>query len=847
MATAHDPVGFAAHFNNQLNWTHDDLYRWSLAQAEQCITAQAPITDETFAIAPSGNTPDAALARATDPAFWRKAAGRALRRKLSQLAQHRQEVGGATGQKYVSRRNAQWFQEAKERQAEWSAGSVILEKSQRQEALPLSAVMQTPEKLWAKTYTFIKGLQTVAVEDHSYQWFMATITLPGEFHANPVRGKNSWNGASPLEGYQVLTEGLKRMGARLEKEGIRKVGIGSEEPQQDETPHIHEGIFYEDDAAYWRYLEEYARQFPGPLKVIRGGGKTKTVTIFATLADVLSRQGSKGKQNDAGRVTITVGDAGAAAFASYMAKYISKNAGVQHGPETEAQASAKAVQAHRNAQGIRGWRFYGLPEGCLSGWDELRRVDADLSAPSNPLLAELTTLSKAGNAAEYLRKLGGLPAKSKPAEWVGLRLLTEERENRYGEAARRPVGVKLVHFLRERVRKPTGKLGKRGKPTLRTRTVITATTLDAVLTRFKRWEIFSEREAAGLQGFVSERNRAVVVTHNYPSNCATSADVQKTVTGLTAEKSTVVVSGAGSGKTHLLTERVRSLLDQGVPPAEVMVTTYTTKAAAELLERLDSKGITGITVGTMHSISYRMLGVREKNFDRMIELAAKLGKRRFTLLVDEAQDLNPAQLAWVKAHAKRLFVVADPNQAIYTFRGAVPDGVRQLHLHAAALSGETPDMFSGYSPQFEMLENRRSTHTVVALGNALSGAHAWTSRTGAPVQIVQKPSRQDELEAIANHAAGALVLTRTNRERLEVLATLAKRGVQPLDVMTIHAAKGKEADKVVLACGLLKDRQGTVDEEQRLSYVAVTRARSVLVITSTGSLTVWLETAIAKM
>lgn len=65
-------------------------------------------------------------------------------------------------------------------------------------------------------------------------------------------------------------DGINRMGAGLAKAGIRKVGIGSEEPQQDETPHLHEGIFYAADS-FWAYLEGYARQFPGPLKVTETG------------------------------------------------------------------------------------------------------------------------------------------------------------------------------------------------------------------------------------------------------------------------------------------------------------------------------------------------------------------------------------------------------------------------------------------------------------------------------------------------------------------------------------------------------------------------------------------------
>lgn len=133
-----------------------------------------------------------------------------------------------------------------------------------------------------------------------------------------------------------------------------------------------------------------------------------------------------------------------------------------------------------------------------------------------------------------------------------------------------------------------------------------------------------------------------------------------------------------------------------------------------------------------------------------------------------------------------------------------------------------------------MLENRRSTAEIVSLGNAISGSQAWSSRTGSPVHICNLATRERELERIASLAQDALVLVRTNVERLEIRAMLARAGVAPRDVMTIHAAKGMEAPRVVLSFGTRKDRTSTADEDRRLAYVAVTRARDELVITSTG-------------
>ncbi len=501
MGTAHDPAAFEAALSGRLAWTHDDLYQWSLRMAERCVDARAVVTDDVFSdIFPNGKTEEAALARACDPKFWRRKGGLALKRAKSVHAQHAKAVGGSTGPKYVSKPNAAWFRDDRKRQAVWAKSCVIMDKGSRGEAVSLAMVMNTPEKLWAKTYTFIKGLQEVATVDHDLQWFMATVTLPGAFHANPANGRNTWSGATVKAGFDELMGGINCIGAGLAKAGIRKIGIGSEEPQQDETPHLHEGIFYAAAADFWAYLEGYARQFPGPLKVIRGS-KVKSAVVYATLDDVLAKKGTSSSVDAPGRVTITVGDAGAAAFASYMSKYISKNSGKKLAVDDDDEhASATAVLAHRNAQGIRGWRFYGLPEGALSGWDELRRVDEEVAKPTHPKLVELAELAKAGKAGDFIRTLGGVNVSAKPERYLGLRLWMDERLNRYGEPSKRPKGVQLMEFTREKRKVPTGKTTKHGRPQMRSRVVVESQLLDSVATRFREWEILTQAEAEGLSG-----------------------------------------------------------------------------------------------------------------------------------------------------------------------------------------------------------------------------------------------------------------------------------------------------------------------------------------------------------
>jgi len=72
----------------------------------------------------------------------------------------------------------------------------------------------------------------------------------------------------------------------------------------------------------------------------------------------------------------------------------------------------------------------------------------------------------------------------------------------------------------------------------------------------------------------------------------------------------LVIAGAGSGKTRTLTYRVAWLLDQGVDPRRILLLTFTNKAAREMTERvreLVPHDLSGMWSGTFHSIGNRIL------------------------------------------------------------------------------------------------------------------------------------------------------------------------------------------------------------------------------------------------
>jgi DNA helicase-2/ATP-dependent DNA helicase PcrA len=73
----------------------------------------------------------------------------------------------------------------------------------------------------------------------------------------------------------------------------------------------------------------------------------------------------------------------------------------------------------------------------------------------------------------------------------------------------------------------------------------------------------------------------------------------------------LVVAGAGSGKTRVLTARIARLIDvHGVPPQAILAVTFTNKAAGEMRERVGrflGRDPAGMWIGTFHGIGARLL------------------------------------------------------------------------------------------------------------------------------------------------------------------------------------------------------------------------------------------------
>jgi DNA helicase-2/ATP-dependent DNA helicase PcrA len=121
----------------------------------------------------------------------------------------------------------------------------------------------------------------------------------------------------------------------------------------------------------------------------------------------------------------------------------------------------------------------------------------------------------------------------------------------------------------------------------------------------------------------------------------------------------VVLAGAGSGKTRMITRRVAYAVASGaVRPEEVLVVTFTEKAAAELVERLAGLGLRSIRAATFHGASLGLLRdlwprFRQAPFPAILESKAAIlgelarglpGGYRFLPVRDLASEIEWAKV-----------------------------------------------------------------------------------------------------------------------------------------------------------------------------------------------------------
>lgn len=377
------------------------------------------------------------------------------------------------------------------------------------------------------------------------------------------------------------------------------------------------------------------------------------------------------------------------------------------------------------------------------------------------------------------------------------------------------------------------------------------------------------------------------------------SEEQRRVLALPSNASLVLRAGAGSGKTRVLVERAASLVESGVDPSRIAVVSFTRKSAEELTHRLRArlKNKRRLPVSTtLHALALRF-AMQRKEVDLRPELAAEvlpqlraelgsasdlsdkdlltiLGRyreslrtdgtfglavmrlcellvesgsddftsvldvampspeQRFThLLVDEAQDLSPLQRQFIQrlmAPNATVWFVGDDDQAIFAFRGAEGTLLQQLAStaeHSLALS-----------------VNWRCPTQVVRAANRLMAcsrgreALEWKAGQSKHGHVGWIPCLNvDEEVARAGEARLA--------GRMDVVLGRTNKGLEPfvragLPVATVHEAKGLEWPCVWVqgaSAGRFPLLQADIEEERRLFYVALTRAKEELNVSWTGT------------
>jgi DNA helicase II / ATP-dependent DNA helicase PcrA len=354
----------------------------------------------------------------------------------------------------------------------------------------------------------------------------------------------------------------------------------------------------------------------------------------------------------------------------------------------------------------------------------------------------------------------------------------------------------------------------------------------------------------------------------------------------TTEGPLLVIAGAGSGKTRVLTYRVAYLLGEiGVQPNEILAITFTNKAAAEMRSRIEAAvgpRARAIWILTFHAACGRILrreaerlGYRSNftiydqadqlrlvrscleelerdpkrftprgihtqisnaknqligpdeyaarvgsfydqtvadvyalyqrklfalngvDFDDMLMLTVEVLQRfpeaqerwaksfRY-ILVDEYQDTNHAQyvlLQLLSSIHKNLMVVGDPDQSVYSFRGA---DIRNI-LEFERDFGDTHVI--------PLEQNYRSTNAILNASNAViennrerKKKHLWSELgEGEPVRVVETEDEHAEARFVAAEVAGLVeygtslgeiaVVYRTNAQSRVLEDVFVRQGV----------------------------------------------------------------------
>lgn len=239
------------------------------------------------------------------------------------------------------------------------------------------------------------------------------------------------------------------------------------------------------------------------------------------------------------------------------------------------------------------------------------------------------------------------------------------------------------------------------------------------------------------------------------------------------------------------------------------------------------------------------------------ELLMSLRRRFRYIMVDEFQDINPTQYAIIRLLCeplRNIFIVGDDDQSIYGFRGSDPSimlgfprdfpelrsvtlsvnyrSERSIVEASLRLIGHNKNRFQKeLAPSPEHMERRRRCVRLKSFRTEEAEARFIVS------DIVRRLERGQEPGEIA-------VLYRVHKASLTLKRALSEAGLSgcSIQLMSFHGAKGLEFDTVYIIAaneGITPwkaAKAAELEEERRMFYVAMTRARYELHIFNTKTL-----------
>ncbi len=203
---------------------------------------------------------------------------------------------------------------------------------------------------------------------------------------------------------------------------------------------------------------------------------------------------------------------------------------------------------------------------------------------------------------------------------------------------------------------------------------------------------------------------------------------------LQSEGPTIILAGAGSGKTRVLVQKVLYLvIEKGVDPASILMVTFTNKAAGEMLDRITSvftaHNISGSqpVIGTFHSICSKILRRDGRSinispgfqiFDTQDQLETI--KEAFSLLDISAKEVKPRSILSTISQAKNQMIDDSMYQSlargyfqemvakIYPiYQGLLRDhealDFDDLMIKTIELFKKNPEVLTKYQDQFQYI------------------------------------------------------------------------------------------------------------------------------------------------